>query len=187
MPHSKLTRLLLPLPLAPTIATRSPASICKSTFFSAAIAPQSCMRLMPRNAISGAVSADAVDAAPSSATCNILTRSSQSRSAPSMSSGLLQASATAVEASRCDETAIGLGEVLMRLQHINEAVDVVAAMSGVQLDSKARGVDRNSWKPDGIDMDSFLANGKGELLCPGFVAEPDRNDRCFRRSPSAVQ
>src|SRR5207302_9786135 len=75
---------------------------------------------------------------------------------------------------RSNETAGGLGQVLMPLEHLDEMVDVLPAMSGIQLNTKTGGLDRHGRKPDGIDMNPFLANCAGELLGLGLVAEPAR-------------
>src|SRR5258708_6951823 len=64
MPQRRLIRLLLPLPLAPTTATQSPASICRSMFRNAAMAPPSWTRLTPRSAISGLDSEDLPEPEP---------------------------------------------------------------------------------------------------------------------------
>src|SRR3979490_2493296 len=71
-----------------------------------------------------------------------------------------------------DEAAWGLGEMLMPLQDIDQMIDVLAAMSGIQLNAKARRLDRHRRKPDGVDMDPLRPDRLRELLGPVLVAEP---------------
>ena len=63
IPLMRLTRLLLPLPLGPRMATQSPAGIATSTDRSATIAPSSKARPTPSSATSGGGGGGASDGA----------------------------------------------------------------------------------------------------------------------------
>ncbi len=80
-----------------------------------------------------------------------------------------------------------LGQVLMPLKHVNQMIDVLGAMAGIQLDPKTRGFHRHGRKRDGVDMNAFLANCQRKFVRFGLVAEPDRDDRCLRRYQPIIQ
>ena len=55
---------------------------------------------------------------------------------------------------RGDRTADGLSEVLMPPQDLDQMIDVLAAMPGVHLNPKPRGVERYGREFDGVDVNA---------------------------------
>src|SRR4029077_13564667 len=88
---------------------------------------------------------------------------------------------------RSDNATAGLGEVLVPLQYVEQMVDVRAAMPGVHLAAKPRGIERHGGKPDGIDVNALSANCECKLFGVCVIPEPDRDDRRLSCNELVVQ